>query len=255
MLIVDEFQEFFVEDDKVAQESRCCSTGWFGKAARSASTRKLGSQTLGGASRWPAARWDRWRCDRLSVQRVRRPLDPERRELGREAALASRRGHLQRRQRHARREPLLPGRLAVGQAEGSLFTAAYELDRERNPGCPPPDRFRRELPADLIRNITPRQVDRGGPRPASGQSPFGMAGGRGGDQDSNGRRVSPASGAHLLLVGQNDELARGVVTAAVTSLGAQYPLKEISLRFWMAPSRFARRRAIRPARAKLAPGD
>ncbi len=49
LFIVDEFQEFFVEDDKISQEARCCSTASSARAVPSAFTSTLGSQTLGGA--------------------------------------------------------------------------------------------------------------------------------------------------------------------------------------------------------------
>ena len=57
LLIVDEFQEFFVEDDKHRRRTRrCCSTAWCGKAGRSASTCCSARRRSAGRTRWPAAR-------------------------------------------------------------------------------------------------------------------------------------------------------------------------------------------------------
>ena len=63
----------------------------------------------------PGAQHDRpdGRADRAAVQRGRRAPDPQRRQHGRAAALAARRGDLQRRQRPGRRQQPVPGRLAV----------------------------------------------------------------------------------------------------------------------------------------------
>ena len=67
LLIVDEFQEFFVEDDKLAQDvRRCCSTAWSVRAVRSASTCCWARRRWAAPTRWPAARWGRWPCASLS---------------------------------------------------------------------------------------------------------------------------------------------------------------------------------------------
>jgi hypothetical protein len=50
LLIIDEFQEFFSEDDKLAQDSAVLIDRLVARAARSASTCCSGSQTIGGTS-------------------------------------------------------------------------------------------------------------------------------------------------------------------------------------------------------------
>ena len=61
LLIVDEFQEFFVEDDKLAQEAALLLDRLVRQGRAFGIHVMLGSQTLGGAYRWPAARSARWR--------------------------------------------------------------------------------------------------------------------------------------------------------------------------------------------------
>ena len=60
LLIVDEFQEFFVEDDKVAQEASLLLDRLVRQGRAFGIHVLLGSQTLGGATRWPAAPSTRW---------------------------------------------------------------------------------------------------------------------------------------------------------------------------------------------------
>ena len=83
------------------------------------------------------------RPDRAPMQRHRRAPDPQREQRGAQDALAPRRGDLQRRQRCARGQPLLPGRLAIGRAARGLPGAAPRAGpgAEAGPGADP-DRLR-----------------------------------------------------------------------------------------------------------------
>ena len=77
LLIVDEFQEFFVEDDKLAQEAALLLDRLVRQGRAFGIHIELGSQTLGGAfSLAQHARAD-GRADRLAVQRVGCSLDPQ----------------------------------------------------------------------------------------------------------------------------------------------------------------------------------
>ena len=63
LLIIDEFQEFFVEDDKIAQDvGAAVRPAWCGKAVRSASTCCWARRRWAAPIRWPAARSGRWPC-------------------------------------------------------------------------------------------------------------------------------------------------------------------------------------------------
>ena len=62
LLIVDEFQEFFVEDDKIAQEAALLLDRLVRQGRAFGIHVLLGSQTLGGAYSLPAARSARWPC-------------------------------------------------------------------------------------------------------------------------------------------------------------------------------------------------
>ena len=113
LLVIDEFQEFFVEDDKIAQEVTLLLDRLVRQGRAFGMHVFLGSQTLGGAYSLPQGHaGPDGRPDRPAMQRGRRPPDPQRGQHGRPAADPPRRGDLQRRQRHDGGEQPLPGRLA-----------------------------------------------------------------------------------------------------------------------------------------------
>ncbi len=62
LLLVDEFQEFFVEEDKVAQEAALLLDRLVRQGRAFGVHVHLGSQSLGGAFTLRAAHWGRWRC-------------------------------------------------------------------------------------------------------------------------------------------------------------------------------------------------
>ena len=142
LLIIDEFQEFFVEDDKIAQEVSLLLDRLVRQGRAFGMHVILGSQTLGGPYSLPQGHaGPDGRADRLAVQRGRRPLDPERGQHRRPAAHAARRGDLQRRQRHGRREQPLPGRLALRRAprdriwNGSRKWLSSSISTSRRRSC------------------------------------------------------------------------------------------------------------------------
>jgi hypothetical protein len=104
LLIVDEFQLFFVEDDKIAQDAALLLDRLVRQGRAFGIHVLLGSQTLGGLL--PGAQHDRPdggpHC--LAVQRVRCAFDSQRRQSGGATPLPAWRGYLQRRQRPGRGE-------------------------------------------------------------------------------------------------------------------------------------------------------
>ena len=113
LLIVDEFQEFFVEEDKLAQEAAL----WLDRLVRQGRAFGvhviLGSQSLGGAFTLARSTLGQMAV-RIALQCSENDahLILSENNIAAADALASRRGDLQRRQRSARGKPLLPGRLA-----------------------------------------------------------------------------------------------------------------------------------------------
>ena len=171
----------------------------------------------------------------------------------RQAALPARRGDLQRRQRRARGQPLLPGRLALRRAPRGLPEAdprpgrRAQADRSRAR----PIVFEGDAAADL-----PAQS----PAPAAGSKrppgPTRRDRARPGWATPSRSRTRPPAlfrrqgGNHLLIVGQNDEAALGVMVAALISLAAQFPPADVRHRPLGAqvlrPRRHARGRSCTP---------
>jgi hypothetical protein len=105
LFIVDEFQEFFVVDDKISQQSALLLDRLVRQGRAFGIHVLLGSQTLGGGvfARAKHAGTDGG-ADCAAMQRDRRTPDPQRRQHGGSASLPAGRGDLQRRQRHDGRE-------------------------------------------------------------------------------------------------------------------------------------------------------
>ena len=73
MLIVDEFQEFFIEDDKLRRRPRCCWIAWCARAGPLACMWSWARRRLAVPSRWRVARWGRWPCGSRFNARSRTP--------------------------------------------------------------------------------------------------------------------------------------------------------------------------------------
>ena len=213
LLIVDEFQEFFVEEDKLAQEAAL----WLDRLVRQGRAFGihvlLGSQSLGGAFT-PGPQHPRpdGRADRPAVQRDRRAPDPEREQHRAADALAPRRGDLQRRQRRARGQPLLPGRLALRRAPRGVPEAApragpasgsrsWRGPRSSSRGTPRPT-WRATRCCGSGWTPRPGPSRRARPRPGSA-TPIAI-------KDPTSALFRRQGGNHLLIVGQNEEAALGV---------------------------------------------
>ena len=149
LFIVDEFQEFFVEDDKIAQEVGLLLDRLVRQGRAFGIHVILGSQSLGGAYSLARSTIGQMAV-RIALQcsEADAPFDPQRGELRREAVDPSRRGDLQRPERHGRGEQLLPGRLALRREPRGLprrtpptlqgpQPSALRTDRVRRGTCPP----------------------------------------------------------------------------------------------------------------------
>ena len=224
LLIVDEFQEFFVEDDKVAQDVALLLDRMVRQGRAFGIHVLLGSQIAGwcllaGAEH---ARPD-GRPDRPAVQRVRRAPDPERGQLGRPAADPSRRGDLQRPERARRGQQLLPGRLVVRrETRGLPGTApgAFAATRHR----PPVSQivFEGNQPAIVAKNhllngllLAPRWPEEPKADSAWLGDPIAI-------KDPTAVTFRPQSGGNLLIVGQKDVAALGMMTTALVSIAARH---------------------------------
>ena len=136
LLLVDEFQEFFVEEDKLAQEAALLLDRLVRQGRAFGVHVQLGSQSLGGAFTLARSTLGQMAV-RIALQcsEVDSLLILAENNLAAKWLLPTGRGHLQRRQRRARGKPLLPGRLALRRAARRLPEADARHGRRARSRC------------------------------------------------------------------------------------------------------------------------
>ncbi len=225
LLVVDEFQEFFVEEDRIAQEAALLLDRLVRQGRAFGVHVQLGSQSLGGA--FTLAR------STLGQMAVRIALQCS--EVDSLLILAE--------NNQAAKWLSRPGEAiyndANGAPEGNHFFQVVWLPDERREdylkqiramgnergGALPrsPIVFEGDAAADLSRNPLLRQQLDLPAWPESLRSAPAWIGDPVAIKDPTSALFRRQGGNHLLIVGQNDEAAMGVTAAAIVSLAAQYP--------------------------------
>jgi hypothetical protein len=228
LLIVDEFQEFFVEEDKVAQEAALLLDRLVRQGRAFGVHIHLGSQTLGGA--YALAR------STLGQMAVRIALQCS--EADAHLILSE--------QNSAARELTRPGEAvyndANGLPEGNHFFQVVWLSDERREMYlkqihqlalqrkPVLSRtaivFEGDAPADLTRNPLLKPFLEAPSWPATPRSAQAWLGDAVAIKDPTSALFRRQGGNHLLIVGQNAEAALSITTAALISLAAHFPPAE-----------------------------
>ncbi len=223
LLIVDEFQEFFVEDDKVAQEAGLLLDRLVRQGRAFGIHVLLGSQTLAGAYTLARSTIGQMavrialQCSESDAHLILSEDNDAARLLGRpgEAIYNDANGRVEgnnffqvvwlpdeRREHHLRR--------------------LVELARDRAPGLPAPLVFEGNAPAEVAANplLAAALAD---PAPGRLRSPLAWLGEAIAIKDPTAVPFRRQAGAHLLLVGQNEESATAILAAALVGLAAQVP--------------------------------
>ncbi len=225
LLIVDEFQEFFVEDDKVAQEAARLLDRLVRQGRAFGVHILLGSQSLGGAQTLPRTTLGQMAV-RVALQCSEADAHLILSENNTAAKLLSRPG-----------EAVYND--ANGAPEGNHFfqvvwlsddrRADYlerlaELARERPPYLArTPIVFEGDAPADLARNPQLTAALNAATWPEAPRSALAWLGDPVAIKEATAALFRRQGGNHLLIVGQNSEAALGVMTSALLSLAAQFP--------------------------------
>jgi len=225
LLIVDEFQEFFVEEDKLAQEAAL----WLDRLVRQGRAFGvhviLGSQSLGGA--FTLAR------STLGQMAVRIALQCSEND----AHLILSENNIAPRMLSRPGEAIYND--ANGAPEGNHFFQVVWLSDERREAYlkllhqrarerkPIPSRtpivFEGDAPADLARNLLLRRLLEDSTWPESPRSARGWVGDAVSIKEPTSALFRRQGGNHLLIVGQNEEAALGVALSTLLSLAAQFP--------------------------------
>ena len=226
LLIVDEFQEFFAEEDKLAQEA----ASWLDRLVRQGRAFGvhviLGSQSLGGA--FTLAR------STLGQMAVRIALQCSEND----AHLILSENNIAPRMLSRPGEAIYND--ANGAPEGNHFFQVvwltderreaylkqlHDLAAERKPILArTPIVFEGDAPADLARNPMLHQRLAAAAWPDSPRSTPAWVGDAISIKDPTSALFRRQGGNHLLIVGQNDEAAIGVMISTLLSLAAQYPV-------------------------------
>jgi DNA segregation ATPase FtsK/SpoIIIE, S-DNA-T family len=224
LLIVDEFQEFFVEEDKVAQEAALLLDRLVRQGRAFGVHVQLGSQTLGGA--YALAR------STLGQMAVRIALQCS--EADAHLILSE--------ENSAARLLSRPGEAVYNDANGlvegnhffqvvwlsderreSYLKQLSALARERTPTLArTPIVFEGDAPADLTRNPLLKERLQAPAWPPSPRSAHAWLGDPVAIKDPTSALFRRQGANHLLIVGQNDESALGIMASALVSLAAQY---------------------------------
>jgi hypothetical protein len=228
LLIVDEFQEFFVEDDRLSQEAALLLDRLVRQGRAFGLHVLLGSQTLGGAYSLAHSTIDQMavrialQCSEADAQLILNKDNSTARLLSRpgEAIYNDANGALegnevfqvvwlpeeereqivdQVRQRAARELPEIAGRPAL------VFEGNAPAELERNP---------------LLGRLLDQERGAGGEESGVGRAwlgePIAI-------KDPTAALFRPQTADNLLIVGQNDEAALALLTSALVSLAVQQP--------------------------------
>jgi energy-coupling factor transporter ATP-binding protein EcfA2 len=223
LLVVDEFQEFFVEDDRVSQECALLLDRLVRQGRAFGIHVLLGSQTLGGAFSLARSTIDQMavrialQCSEADAQLILSKDNAAARLLSRpgEAIYNDQNGLVEGNDLFqvvwlddARRERLLADVRKRADAAGRSDAA--------------PLVFEGNIPAVIEKNGPLAQALEAPAWPDQIRSANAWLGDAVAIKDPTAATFRPVGGNNLLLVGQQDESALSVVTSAIISLSAQY---------------------------------
>jgi DNA segregation ATPase FtsK/SpoIIIE, S-DNA-T family len=224
LLIVDEFQEFFVEDDKIAQEVTLLLDRLVRQGRAFGMHVILGSQTLGGQYSLPKATLGQMAV-RIALQCSEADAHLILSEDNTAARLLTR-----------------PGEAIYNDANGmmegnNLFQVVWLPDanreaylekiQEMSKGLkhqkPPPIVFEGNLPADVHKNPLLNRLLEATEWPEAPRADYAWLGDAIAIKDPTAIVFRPQSGSNVLIVGQNDEAALAMMIMGALGIAAQHP--------------------------------
>jgi hypothetical protein len=232
LLVVDEFQEFFTEDDRIAQDAAQLLDRLVRQGRAFGLHVLLGSQTLGGAYSLARSTIDQMavrvalQCSEADAQLILSADNAA-------ARLLSRPGEAIYNDANGLVEGNSPFQVVwLGETRREEYLA--RIHGRATGGFTPPARpagslvvFEGNAPADVSRNRPLRQLLH---HRAVGVSPLPVYQAWLGEamaiEDQTAARFRRQNGSNLLIVGQQEETALGMLTTALISLAAQLPVPE-----------------------------
>jgi DNA segregation ATPase FtsK/SpoIIIE-like protein len=233
LLIVDEFQEFFTEDDKISQDAGLLLDRLVRQGRAFGIHVLFGSQTLGGSYSLPRSTIGQMAV-RIALQCSEADAHLILSEENAAARLLNRPGEAIYNDANGRMEGNNPFQVAyLGDDRRDRFLAEVSrLNREQTPDARwPMIVFEGNASATLDQNrkledlLTGRQVP--------GKVPQAWLGEAIAIKDPTTAAFRRQAGSHLLIVGQQETAAQGVLGATVLSLAASHPPGESGTRMFV----------------------
>jgi hypothetical protein len=221
LLIIDEFQEFFVQDDKLAQEAALLLDRLVRQGRAFGIHVLLGSQTLAGAYSLARSTIGQMAV-RIALQCSEADSHLILSEDNTAARLLRRPGEAIYNDANGLFEGNHPFQivwLAVGEQEAFL-RKLQSLATDRATDSPPPIVFEGNVAADLSDNPLLARALADRHAVAATRSPRAWLGAAVSIKDPTAAVFHRQSGANVLIVGQQEELALGVLSSSLVSLGA-----------------------------------
>ena len=227
LLIIDEFQEFFSEDDKLAQEAALLLDRLVRQGRAFGIHVLLGSQTIGGSG------LGRSTIGQMAIRVALQTSEADSQLIlgdnNSAARLLSRPGEAIYNDTGGSVEGNSPFQVSwlPDETRERYLSRVTELARQRNRRDEPTIVFEGNAPADVTKN--PRLAAAlEGVQPVAapsfaGAAPVAWLGEPVAIKDPTGVTLRRQSGANVLLVGQQDEAAMGILAAMMVSLAAQQP--------------------------------
>ncbi len=221
LLVVDEFQEFFVEDDKLAQEAARLLDRLVRQGRAFGLHVLLGSQTLGGANTLARATLDQMTV-RIALQCSEADGHIILSEDNGAARLLSRPGEAIYNDANGLVEGNNPFQVVwlADELREDYLRRVRALDRAG--AVRPMVVFEGDAPADVATNQPLAQLLRGAAAPAE-RTAFAWLGEAVAIKPPTGATFRAQTDNHLLILGQQDEAALGMMATALVSLAAQHP--------------------------------
>lgn len=227
LLVVDEFQQFFVEDDKLSQEAALLLDRLVRQGRAFGLHVLLGSQTLGGA--YSLARST---IDQMAVRVALQCSDADAQLIlskdNTAARLLSRPGEAIYNDQNGLVEGNDPFQV-VWLAEEKREELLRDLGERAAGKYPAPLVFEGNSTADPGRNPALTRAIEAPAWPAEVKAPVAWLGDPVAIKDPTVAVFRPQGAANLLLIGQNEEAARGLFAASLFGLAAQLPVATGSL--------------------------
>jgi len=224
LLVVDEFQELFVEDDRIAQDSTMLLDRLVRQGRAFGIHVMLGSQTLAGSYSLPRSTIGQMAV-RIALQCSESDAHLILSEDNTAARLLTRPGEAIYNDANGLFEGNHPFQVAwLPDPQREVCMAdVREMARQRNYRIPPPIVFEGNVAADARRNPLLADLLEAPAWPPSSRAARAWVGAAVAIKDPTAAEFSRQGGTNLLVVGHREESALGVLSTAMISLAAQCP--------------------------------